>query len=87
MADVKAGRLFSLNNYFVGEDLSAQIDGLTDTFTIANNYVAGSIAVYVNGLRQQKGVGKDYIESAANQIQLAVIVAVDEIIIVDYIKT
>ena len=34
-----------------GEDLSSQCTGTTNTFTVANTYIVGSLVVSLNGLR------------------------------------
>lgn len=85
-ADVKAGRLLYLKNIINEEDLSSQIDGITLEFTLANNIYDGSAKVYLNGLRQQKGAGKDYIEVSPNKIEFSYVPEVGDILLVDYIK-
>lgn len=85
-ADVRAGKLLFLKNFIVEEDLSSQIDGLITEFNLLNNFVDGTIRVYLNGLRQQKGVGNDYIETAPNKIEFFSAPEVDDILLIDYIK-
>lgn len=85
-ADVRAGRLLYLKNVITEEDLSPQIDGSTLRFTLANNFYEGSVKVYFNGLRQQKGIDKDYNEIAPNEIEFYMTPEVDDIILVDYVK-
>ncbi|MHA1754543.1 MAG: hypothetical protein ACTSYR_03390 [Candidatus Odinarchaeia archaeon] len=85
-ADVRAGKLLYAANIITEEDLSSQIDGFTTEFALVNEYVVGSLKVYLNGLRQQKGVGKDYIEVAPDKIEFSYVPEVDDIILVDYIK-
>ena len=70
----------------VEDDLSSQIDGILTTFTIANNYVGGTIKIYLNGLRLQSGVGKDFEKLAPNQIVMSFAPEVGDILIADYIK-
>lgn len=69
------------------EILTSQVDGITDSFTTVNNYVAGSLKVYVGGLRQIPGVGADYTETGANNFQLNYTPVSGERMIVDYIKS
>ncbi len=69
------------------EILSGQIDGATDTFTTVNNYVAGTLQVYVGGLRQSPGVGLDYTETGVNSFQLNYTPFSGEKMIVDYTKS
>ena len=85
-ADVKAGRLLYLKDVITEEDLSIQIDGITGEFTLANALREGTAKVYLNGLRQQKGAGKDYIEVSPNKIEFTYIPEVDDILLIDYIK-
>ena len=42
------------------EDESANCDGVEDEFTLSNTPIANSVQVFLNGLLQQVGVGKDY---------------------------
>ena len=85
MVDVRAGRLLA-NNLIVEEDLASQIDGIIVEFTVANDFVLDSMKVYLNGLRQQKGSGKDYIEVGPNKIQFSTAPEVGDIVLVDYVK-
>lgn len=69
------------------EELTSQIDGITDTFTTANNYISGTLRVYVNGARRSPGIGKDFVEVSANTFQLNFIPTSEQTIIIDYIKS
>lgn len=44
----------------VGEVPTGDIDTLNTTYTVANTPVTGTVAVYLNGLRQKEGVSDDY---------------------------
>ena len=68
MVDVKGGRL-SDPSAWVPYDLSAQVDGITDTFTAPVAYLSTKILVFLNGLERIGGVGKDYIEISDRQFQ------------------
>jgi hypothetical protein len=85
-ADVRAGKTLFLKNVITEEDLSSQIDGIATEFTLLNEYVGGTLRVYLNGLRQQKGVGEDYVEVAPDKIDFVIVLEVDDILLVDYIK-
>ena len=85
-ADVKAGRILFLKNFITEEDLSSQIDGIATEFTLLNAYVSGTLRVYLNGLRQQKGVGEDYIEVTPDKIEFVRALDVDDVLLIDYIK-
>jgi hypothetical protein len=84
-ADVRAGRLLS-NNLIIEEDLTPQIDGIIAEFTIANNYSFGTMMVYLNGLRQKKGIGKDYVEVSPNKIEFDIPPENGDELLVDYVK-
>ena len=46
------------------ENLTAQVgDGTPTVFNLSTGYVAGSLKVYVNGVRQAIGAGNDYTET------------------------
>lgn len=85
-ADVRAGRVLFLKNFITEEDLSSQIDGIKTEFTLLNDFVGGTIRTYLNGLRQQKGVGEDYIEVAPNKIEFVRALDIDDVLLLDYIK-
>lgn len=86
MIDVRAGTILTVDKIITEEDLSSQADDIIVLFTIVNNYVAGTMHLYLNGLRLQKGVGKDYIETAPNKITFTVAPLIGDIILADYIK-
>ena len=69
------------------EILSSQIDGLTTSFTTSFNYVAGTLKVYVGGLRQSAGASLDYIETGTNSFQLNYTPVSGEKMIIDYTKS
>jgi len=68
MVDVKGGRL-SDPTYWSHYDLSSQVDGITDTFTVPVAYTSGKILAFLNGLERVEGATKDYIELSDTQIQ------------------
>ena len=86
MTDVRAGKISTAKNFVFGEDLSSQVDGLTTEFTIAETFDSGTVAVYLNGLRLQRGIGKDYVEGPGNIITFLIAPDEEDIILVDYVK-
>lgn len=87
MGDVRGGaKLLLLSKYITEEDLSPQITGANTQFTLSNNYTTGTIRVFLNGLRQQSGVSKDWVEVAPNIIEFTDAPDIDDLILVDYIK-
>lgn len=59
------------SNFIENEVPSGAIDGTNMTFTLANTPVAGSVQLYLNGLRQKSGAGNDYTISGATITYLA----------------
>lgn len=86
MTDVRAGKISTAKNFVFGEDLSSQVDGLTTEFTIAETFDSNTVAVYLNGLRLQRGVGKDYVEGPGNTITFIIAPDAEDIVLVDYVK-
>lgn len=68
----------------IGEPINGTIDGSNNTFLTDNNYVSGTVSVYLNTARQTKG--KDYNETASNQITFIFTPQPGDTIITDYIK-
>jgi hypothetical protein len=46
------------SNFVIGDDLTSQIG--TNIFTLTDVPIAGTVSMYVNGLRQHEGIGNDY---------------------------
>jgi len=73
----------SSNIPIIGEDLTSQVDGIKDIFTISNSYLANTMAVYLSGQRLRRNFG--YTEETDTTIKiLGDLVNVGERIIVDY---
>ena len=69
----------------IGEDLTSQINGVTDTFTVANIYISSTTAVYLNGQRLRRGFG--YTEETSTTIKiLGDILIIGKKLIIDYFK-
>jgi len=66
------------------EDESANCDDVEVDFEISNTPIANSVQVYLNGLLQQEGSGKDYTISGTT-ITFAVAPAAGDILIIHYI--
>ncbi|MFZ5988553.1 MAG: hypothetical protein ACOYWZ_15705 [Bacillota bacterium] len=65
---------------------SGVINGTNKIFTTINNFITGTTRVFLNGLRQQKGDGKDYIESGVNEITFTDAPVTGDILVIDYNK-
>ena len=65
-----------------GEAPAGTKNGINETFTLANTFVAKSTAVYRNGLREVLGVG--YSENAPNEIIFTTAPLDTDILTVDY---
>lgn len=56
----------AINNDWIEEQLTGTINGINKIFTTQNNYQSGKTRVFINGLKQQLGVG--YTESGPKEI-------------------
>lgn len=65
-----------------GELLAGTIDGSNMVFTTAQAYQANTTAVYLNGIREPRGVG--YTESGPSQITFTSAPFVDDDLRIDY---
>jgi len=86
MADVRAGKVFLVSKIVTEDDVSLQVDGINVVLTLSANYVPGTVKIYLNGLRQQKGSGKDYDETLPNQVTFVLAPEVNDIAVAEYIK-
>ena len=71
----------------LNEILTSQIDGATTSFTTSFNYVAGTLKVFLNGIRQSPGASLDYTETGVNTFQFNSTPIVGERVLVDYTKS
>lgn len=67
-----------------GQTPTGSINGSNTSFTTSSSFVAGSLAVYKNGVRLKAGVGNDYTESGANTFVMATAPITGTQIVVDY---
>ena len=86
MTDVKSGRIVQLSKVKTGEDLSSQVGGGNKVFTWPYNYVPGTVKMFLNSLRQEKGAGKDFQETLPNQVTFEVAPEISDSVIGDCIK-
>jgi hypothetical protein len=71
---------------FVDEEIpSGSINSSNTTFTLANTPIAGSVKVYLNGLRQRVGAGNDFTISGSTITYLTA-PATGDWLVVDYRK-
>jgi hypothetical protein len=64
---------------------TGDIDGANDTYTMPDNFVADTVAVYRGGIRQKRGV--HFTESAPNQIVMAEPPPTGATLVFDYRKS
>jgi hypothetical protein len=69
-------------NFVYGEDLTHQIDGASKLFTVSASFIANSLEVYLNGLRQRRV--DDYTEVGTTQFQMVTAPRIADTISVDY---
>lgn len=66
-----------------GEQLTGTIDGVNMVFTTANGYQANTTAVFLNGIRETRGIG--YGESGASEITFTSAPLVGDDVRIDYV--
>jgi len=66
------------------ENESANCNGITTDFTLASTPLASSVQVFLNGLLQEEGSGKDYTRSGTT-VSFATAPATGDILIIHYI--
>jgi hypothetical protein len=71
------------SGYVIGEAAGGAIDGVNKVFSSANAFLASSLAVYLNGLRQRRV--DDYNEIGATQFQFLLAPHVGDTISIDYL--
>jgi|SRR3989304_8772775 len=69
------------------DELSSQVDGVATEFTTSDDYIGGTLQVYLGGLRQIPGVSADYVETGVNTFEFNVAPSIGAKIVVDYIKS
>ena len=79
-----AGTL-SPTNFVTEETPSGSINGSNTSFTIANTPTAGTVKLYLNGVRQKSGAGNDY-TITTNTITMTTAPVSGDVMIVDYMK-
>ena len=79
-----AGTL-SPTNFVTEETPSGSINGSNTSFTIANTPTAGTVKLYLNGVRQKSGAGNDYTIST-NTITMTTAPVSGDVLIADYMK-
>lgn len=75
----------SPSNFVTEETPSGSINGSNVTFTLANTPTAGTLKLYLNGLRLKSGAGNDYTLST-NTISFTTAPISGDVIIADYMK-
>jgi hypothetical protein len=75
----------STSNFVTEETPSGSINGSNVTFTLANTPTAGTLKLYLNGVRQKSGAGNDYTIST-NTITMTTAPVSGDVLIADYMK-
>jgi hypothetical protein len=79
-----AGTL-SPTNFVTEETPSGSINGSNVTFTLANTPTAGTLKLFLNGVRQKSGAGNDY-TITTNTITMTTAPVSGDVLIADYMK-
>lgn len=84
---VTGGAGLSTSNFVFAETPSGTVDGSNTNFTLANSPSAGSVRVFVNGVRMNAGAGNDYTISGTTITFLTGAIPVTgDLILCDYLK-
>ena len=75
----------STSNYVTEETPSGSINGSNTAFTLANTPTAGTLKLYLNGLRLKSGAGNDYTLSTAT-ITMTTAPVSGDVLLADYMK-
>jgi hypothetical protein len=75
----------STTNFVTEETPSGTINGSNVTFTLAVTPTAGTLKLYLNGVRQKSGAGNDYTIST-NTITMTTAPISGDVLIADYMK-
>lgn len=77
----------ALEDMVFGETPAGTVDGSNATFTLAATPEAGTVRLYVNGVRQNVGGGNDYtISTDTITFETAAIPQAGDVIVADYIE-
>ncbi|MBA3830090.1 MAG: hypothetical protein H0X33_14205 [Taibaiella sp.] len=82
---INAASGYTTSNFVESEVPSGAINGSNTAFTLANTPTAGSVKIYLNGLRQNAGAGNDY-TIVGNAITYLTAPLAGDIILIDYRK-
>lgn len=75
----------STSNFVTEETPSGSINGSNTSFTLANTPTAGTLKLYLNGVRLKSGAGNDYTLSTAT-ITMTTAPISGDVLIADYMK-
>lgn len=67
------------------ENLTSQVDGINQDFTVSNNF-STLTKVHLAGLLQEEGATKDYIVTSSNTFQFVKAPKIGMTVFVDYVK-
>lgn len=66
------------------ENLSSQVTGSATVFTTGHVFTAATLRVYINGVRQTPGAGKDFVETSSTTFTMAEAIDLGSVLLVDY---
>jgi len=76
---------FGASNIVTEETPSGSVNGSNTSYTLANTPTAGTLRLYLNGIRLKSGAGNDYTIST-NTITMATAPISGDVLIADYLK-
>jgi hypothetical protein len=76
---------FGASNIVTEETPSGSVNGSNTSYTLANTPTAGSLKLFLNGIRLKSGSGNDYTIST-NTITMTTAPISGDVLIADYLK-
>jgi hypothetical protein len=69
----------------IGEVPTGLVDDFNTSFYTAHGFIAGTTRLYLNGVRQLRGAGNDYVEVGSSQVMFNFIPRYGQVVI-DYYR-
>jgi hypothetical protein len=68
----------------ITEDLTSQVNGMSQLFNTTQAFLPGSLCVELNGQRLRRGMAHDFVETGLQTFELALLPDLGEVITVQY---
>lgn len=68
----------------ITEDLTAQVNGMTQVFATTQAFLTGTLCVHLNGQRLRRGASHDFLETGLQDFTLSFVPDLGDVIAVQY---